>query len=160
MTSWKDRMTSRPAAQLRSGARRGLKRLGLRLWAAPCSAVGLACALPLLALRARAVRRDGVVEVAFARCPAWLQRCLPFVAITLGHVVIATSAAELERLRAHELAHVRQYERWGAAFFIAYAASSLAQWLRGGRPYWDNLFEREARQAEQAATAHPADARA
>ena len=111
-------------------------------------------------LRARAVRRDGVVEVAFARCPAWLQRRLPFVAITLGHVVIATSAEELERLRAHELAHVRQYERWGAAFFVAYAASSLAQWLRGAHPYWDNRFEREARQAEQAGVAHAAGPRA
>ena len=28
------------------------------------------------------------------------------------------------------------------------AADSLLQWLRGGDPYWDNRFEREARQAE------------
>jgi hypothetical protein len=40
---------------------------------------------------------------------------------------------------------VRQYERWGALFFVLYAVSSLCQWLRGRDPYWHNRFEREAR---------------
>jgi hypothetical protein len=40
---------------------------------------------------------------------------------------------------------VRQYERWGLLFYPAYGLSSLWQLLRGRRPYWDNVFEVEAR---------------
>ena len=36
-------------------------------------------------------------------------------------------------------------EIFGVLFFVLYAGSSLAQWLRGGRAYFDNRFEREAR---------------
>ena len=35
--------------------------------------------------------------------------------------------------------------RLGLVFFLAYAASSLWQLLRGRRAYWDNHFEVEAR---------------
>ena len=69
-----------------------------------------------------------------------------FDAITLGHVVIGASPAALARCRAHERVHVRQYERFGVLFFPLYAASSALQWLRGRDPYWDNRFERQARQ--------------
>ena len=41
-----------------------------------------------------------------------LGRC-GFSAMTLGHVVLATSQADLAVLRAHEQVHVGQYERWG-----------------------------------------------
>ena len=62
----------------------------------------------------------------------------PFNAITFGHVVVlATSQTELDRLRAHEQAHVRQYEKWAVFFFVAYPAASLWQLLRCRRPYID-----------------------
>ena len=70
---------------------------------------------------------------------------MPFRAIALGHVVIAVGRIELDAMRAHEQVHVRQCERWGIAFFPAYAASSLWQLLRGRNAYWDNHFEVEAR---------------
>ncbi|MDO8964417.1 MAG: hypothetical protein Q7W30_08015 [Coriobacteriia bacterium] len=44
----------------------------------------------------------------------------------------------------HEHVHVRQYERWGPFFLPAYAISSLVQLARGGDPYRDNRFERQA----------------
>ena len=46
--------------------------------------------------------------------------------------------------RCHEHVHIRQYERWGALFVPAYLAASAWQGLRGGAPYRDNVFEREA----------------
>ena len=126
---------------------RSLLRLWRLLWASPNSLLGLVlCGVSCLA--GGQVRRvDGVLEAALpssARPGAW-RRCLPFAAITLGHVVFAASHRELERLRAHEHVHVRQYERWGPLFVPAYLVSSLVLWLRGRDPYWDNPFEIEAR---------------
>jgi hypothetical protein len=123
-------------------------RLARRFWAAPCSLVGLFFAAPLLLFGAKAAVCDGILEVTWrdpmppgSAVAPWLK----FRAITLGHVVIAVTRAELIRLRAHERVHVRQYERWGIGFFVAYAASSIRQALKGGDPYWDNRFEVEAR---------------
>ncbi|QCB48845.1 hypothetical protein E5678_20285 [Hydrogenophaga sp. PAMC20947] len=116
-------------------------------WASPYSLLGLLlCALGWL-VGARMRRVNGVLEATMpssAGVGGWRQ-CLLFSAITLGHVVIATNDRELERLRAHERVHVRQYERWGPLFVPAYLLSSLALWLRGRDPYWDNPFEVEAR---------------
>jgi hypothetical protein len=65
-------------------------------------------------------------------------------ALTLGHVVIGRDAAALDDTRAHERVHVRQYERWGPLFVPVYfVASGWVAW-RGGHPYLDNPFEREA----------------
>lgn len=117
------------------------------LWAAPCSAVGLAAAVPWLLAGARVRRVDGVLEVAFSGYPLrqrWVHR-LPFSAMTLGHVVLGVSHGELARLRTHEHAHVRQYERWGLLFFPAYGLSSLHQCLCGRGLYWHNHFEVQAR---------------
>ena len=75
----------------------------------------------------------------------WVRR-LPFNAITLGHLIAAVSAAELQRLSRHERAHVAQYERWGLLFFVAYPAASLWQWVHGRRAYFDNGFEVQARE--------------
>jgi hypothetical protein len=44
------------------------------------------------------------------------------VAITLGHVVLATTESALKKTRSHERVHVRQYERWGPFFIPAYLA--------------------------------------
>jgi hypothetical protein len=78
---------------------------------------------------------------------------LPWSAITLGHVIIATTARELERLRPHELVHVRQFERWGLVFFLAYPIASLVALFKGNSPYTENWFERQAFEAER--QAHP-----
>lgn len=75
-------------------------------------------------------------------------RKLPFDAITLGHVVVGTHPDRLQALRAHEHAHVRQFERWGVFLLIAYPLASLCMLLKGRRPYFDNPFEVQAREAE------------
>ena len=113
------------------------------LWAAPCSLLGLLLALPLLLCGARAGRQQGALEIAL--WPDDKVRRLPFAAITFGHVIIGQNRQLLARLRAHEQVHVRQYQRWGVLFLLAYPAASLWLWLRGKRPYRDNPFEVEAR---------------
>lgn len=70
-----------------------------------------------------------------------------FLALALGHVVLARTDAVLEAVRAHELVHVRQAERWGPFFLPAYVCASVSAWAEGGRAYIDNVFEREARTA-------------
>lgn len=117
------------------------------LWAAPCSLAGMLLGMLVVACGGTARRVDGTVEVALALdhrgVPATVARC-PFDAITLGHVIVGQSHEVLAVLRAHERVHVAQYERWGPLFALAYPAASLVAWLRGGCPYRDNRFEREA----------------
>ena len=123
-----------------------------RLWAAPCSLIGLLLGLLLTPLGTRWSVHQGVLEIALAprtqnpvrRRPAWR-----FSAITLGHVVLGQSSQALQQLRRHEHAHVAQYERWGPVFLVAYPLSSLIQWAKGKRPYLDNRFEVQAREAER-----------
>lgn len=116
------------------------------LWASPCSAVGLALALPGLLLGSTPRLVDGTIEFSLAASLRRLGlRRLPFRAITFGHVIIGTSRASLRRLRAHERIHVRQYEQWGVLFFLAYPLSSLFQLPRGRSPYRHNWFEQQAR---------------
>ena len=123
-----------------------------RLWAGPASLIGLAF-VPLARVtggRVRIVR--GVVEVSGGLLAPLLSRgnpWFPIQAITLGHVVLGVSAETLERCRAHELVHVRQYERWGPLFPLLYLASSAAALGRGRGSYADNAFEREAFAAER-----------
>ncbi|MGH8630028.1 MAG: hypothetical protein ACREU7_04580 [Burkholderiales bacterium] len=114
------------------------------LWAAPCSAVGLALAAAVCLAGGSARVVEGVLEVALRARPQPSQ--LPFQAITFGHVVLGTDHEVLARARAHEQVHVRQYERWGLFFFLAYPASSFYQWCRGRHPYWHNGFEVQARE--------------
>lgn len=64
--------------------------------------------------------------------------------MTLGHTILGRSECDLDLCRAHELIHVRQYERWGPAFLPAYLGCSAYLWLRGKNFYRDNPFEREA----------------
>jgi len=120
------------------------------LWAAPATLIGFALAGIACAFGASVRVREGVVEVAggrLARLPVLL-RPFPVIAITFGHVVLGVTHAVLERERAHEHAHVRQYERWGPLFLPLYAASSGLALLGGGKAYRDNAFERQARAAE------------
>ena len=99
--------------------------------------------LPLLpSARLRFVA--GVLEVCGGHLLAAVPRHCPFVAITLGHVVLAASDAAMAELREHERVHVAQYEAWGPLFVPAYLGSSAWQWLCGRDPYRDNHFERSA----------------
>ena len=70
--------------------------------------------------------------------------------MTLGHVVLGCDAVGLESTRVHERVHVEQYERWGLLLLPAYMAASVAAYIRGGDYYFDNRFEREARDVEAA----------
>ena len=115
------------------------------LWALPATCIGILLALPCLLLGASARVVRGTIEVAGV-----FPRKGGFGAITFGHVIIGRDGRCLEGCRAHEHVHVRQYERWGVLFFPAYAAASIVAWLRGGKLYEDNVFEREAREASSA----------
>lgn len=128
-------------------------RVLLYLWAVPVSILG-----GLIALVARGTGGslgivDGVIEAAGGWPARVMRRGFPFSgavsAMTLGHVVIGTSPGALCATRTHERAHVRQFERWGLLLLLAYPLAGVAAWLRGGDPYHDNYFEREARAAEK-----------
>lgn len=127
-----------------------MRRLAAYLWASPVSLAALPLGALALATGGRARWRGGVLEAHGGWLEWLLSRAFPTFpigAITLGHVVLAADAAQLEACRSHELAHVRQYERWGALFPFLYAGSSLLAFARGGHLYEDNVFEREAYRA-------------
>jgi hypothetical protein len=120
------------------------------LWTFPTTAVGL-LALVLAAIAGRGVRFaivEGVLEVHGGPITWFLKNCTPLrggaSAMTLGHVVLGRDELLLDLTRDHERVHVRQAERWGPLFLPAYLLASAAIFLRGGRAYEDNPFEREA----------------
>jgi hypothetical protein len=130
-------------------------RLLLYLWALPVTLLGMLVALVARSSGGVLQRVGGVLEAA-GGWPAWvLRRGFPVsgavAAITLGHVVVGVSLAALASTRAHERAHVRQYERWGLLLLVLYPLAGLLAWVRGGHPYRDNYFERQARAAEEVA---------
>jgi hypothetical protein len=127
-------------------------RLGVRVlkyvWASPGSLIGLLC-VPLAWIGGgRAEVVDGVLEVSGGMLRKILSGHVPVIrycaAMTLGHVVIGQNAELLESTREHERVHVRQYERWGPFFIPVYLLASLIARLRGGHPYLDNPFEKQA----------------
>ena len=124
------------------------------VWAFPNTLLGLVGGTIGLLGGGRARIVDGTLEFQGPLLAWLLDRSIPIVggaaAITLGHVVLARDATKLARCRAHERVHVRQYERWGVLFLPAYGLSSLFALLRGGDPYLDNRFEREAYALERA----------
>jgi hypothetical protein len=122
------------------------------LWASPNTLVGLVFAAAAITA-GRALLVDGVLE-AHGPWLRWiLRRVVPLrggaLAITLGHVVIGRDRRALEATREHERVHVVQYERLGPLFIPAYFAASLWALTRGGHPYFDNAFERQAIDAER-----------
>jgi hypothetical protein len=127
-------------------------RLVLYLWALPVTVLGLLVALLAQVSGGALQRVDGVLEAAGGWPARLLRRGFPFsgavAAITLGHVVVGVSLADLTATRAHERAHVRQFERWGVLMLVLYPLAGVLAGLRGGNPYRDNRFEREARAAE------------
>ncbi len=117
------------------------------LWALPCSLLGAFIGLPLLLLGGSIRRVGRTLEFALYEDSVPRTSRLArahYVAITLGHVIVGVSGGELTRLRDHEHVHVRQYERLGPLFLLAYPASGLLAALRGESPYNANHFEREA----------------
>ena len=127
-------------------------RLLLYLWAFPVTLLGVLVALLARSSGGTLRQVEGVLETA-GGWPAWLlRRGFPFsgavAAVTLGHVVVGVSLSDLAATRAHERAHVRQFERWGVLLLVLYPLAGLLAWARGGHPYRDNLFEREARAAD------------
>ncbi len=124
----------------------------LYLWASPTSLVGLLAFLGCKIGGARAAVIDGVLEVhgpGIRRLLAALPVRFQVQAITLGHVVLGRDRLALERTRVHERAHVEQCQRWGPAFLPAYLLASAFAWAAGGHFYLDNVFERQARAAEE-----------
>jgi len=124
------------------------------VWPLPVTLLGMLAALVARSSGGVVQRVDGVLESAGGWPARVLRRGFPFsgavAAITLGHVVLGVSLDALTATRAHERAHVRQFERWGALMLVLYPLAGLAAWLRGGHPYRDNVFECEARAAESA----------
>lgn len=128
-----------------------LLRLAGYLWAAPCTLAGLVVALAAACLGAKLCLRDGTLQVVGGRLLSAISALptrLRILAFTYGHVIFAVDHPTLETYRAHELVHVRQYERWGPLFPLLYLGSSLVQKLRGRDPYFANRFEREAHAAD------------
>ncbi|HSW13751.1 MAG TPA: hypothetical protein VLI06_12980 [Solimonas sp.] len=125
----------------------------LRLaWPLPWTLAGLLLALPALAGGKLQWRRIGDTH-ALCACGGLTGAALALSwisAITFGHLVLARDDDALERTLAHELAHVRQYERWGLLFPFLYLWASWQAWHAGGRAYYDNRYEVEARRAESA----------
>ena len=122
------------------------------LWPAPITLLAAGAALLAGEAGASLALRDGILEASGGPLGPILRRIYPPMAIgaiTLGHVVLAQDAKSLGRSRQHEQVHVRQYERWGVVFPLAYLVASGWALLSGGDPYRDNRFEREAFAADQ-----------
>jgi hypothetical protein len=117
-----------------------LNRVLKLLWAGPASLIGALFAPFFVSRRVS----SGVLLCEGASWPTrlgWRYR-----AITFGHVVLCVDELD-DDLLAHELVHVRQYERLGALFMPAYLWASATAWLHGGHHYLDNRYEIEARMA-------------
>jgi hypothetical protein len=120
------------------------------LWALPTTTVGL-IVYAISGLLSRGTRGRvvaGVLEVHGGLVSWLLTHCTLLKggasAMTLGHVVLGRDELALDLTRDHERVHVRQCERWGMLFLPAYVLASVIVFLRGGRAYLDNPFEREA----------------
>ena len=128
---------------------RAVGRTLVYLWVLPTTALGLLFLPPALLSRRGGVKVvDGVLELHGGSIEWFLRRCTLLrggaSAMTLGHVVLGRDGRLLDLTRDHERVHVRQCERWGPLFIPAYLLASIFVMLRGGRPYEDNPFEREA----------------
>ena len=116
-------------------------------WAAPNTLLGLAVGMAMLCLGGQLRFVAGVAEFYggwLGRIVARAPKSVSFGAMTLGHTIVGIDQATLCALRAHEHAHVRQYEQWGLFFLPAYVLSSLWQVLNGRSAHASNLFERQA----------------
>jgi len=117
------------------------------VWALPYTLLGLTIGVLGLATGGRARCRGRVVEF-YEGGVKWFVQRLPqgefTLAMTLGHTILGQTEAALDIAYEHEMAHVRQYERWGPLMGPAYLFASLYMHLTGRHAYRDNPFEREA----------------
>lgn len=123
----------------------GLFQCAVVVWAAPATTLGMLLGVAAMASGGAARRRGCVVEVHGGLAKKFLET-FPGepIAMTLGHTVIGRTEAALDITRAHELVHVRQYERWGPLMIPAYLTCSLWLWLTRRDPYRDNPYEKQA----------------
>ena len=127
---------------------RGLRQVFAWVWASPYTLLGLGCGVLFLLTGSKLQWRRGVAEF-YGGSVQRLLRMAPIspegaLAMTIGHTIFGQTEEALDLARDHEHVHVRQFERWGPFMGPAYFLGSLWSWLRGGRPYRDNPFEREA----------------
>lgn len=122
------------------------------VWALPNTLIGFVFVPAALGRRGGMQVVDGVLELHGPVIATILRHAIPLnggaAAITFGHIVAGCSAEMLEMTRRHEHAHVRQFERWGPAFLLAYIVAGAWSFMRGSGAYEGNYFEREARKAE------------
>jgi drug/metabolite transporter (DMT)-like permease len=120
------------------------------LWASPATLVAMAVFLPLAWVGGGNARWvSGVLEIHGGGVRLFLSRLIPIrggaTAMTLGHVVIGRDREGLDRTRAHERVHVRQYELLGPLMVPVYLVLSAVLWIRGKHYYIDHPFELAAR---------------
>lgn len=118
------------------------------IWAFPLTLFGILPGLAVWLARGHLHYVQGALEIHGPLATRVLS--LPFinfVAVTIGHIIIGRDEVCCSHARAHEHTHVRQGERWGVFFPFAYCGAGIVQRLRGKHFYWDNPFEREAREA-------------
>jgi len=73
-----------------------------------------------------------------------------WLAITIGNRIFAWRPLDAPEL-AHEVEHVRQWQRYGLLLIPRYLRASWRARRNGGRGYLDNRFEVVARAAAEAA---------
>jgi hypothetical protein len=122
------------------------------VWAGPNTLIGLIFVPVVWLSRGGAQVVDGVLELYGGALAPLLRHVVPLdggaAAITFGHVVLARDRRALTLTRAHERAHVRQYELWGPFFIPAYILASLWAAVKGKGAYHGNAFEEQARRLE------------
>ena len=84
--------------------------------------------------------------VPFLRDPAGRILLPNWLAITIGHDIFSWRPLDPAEL-AHEVEHVRQWQRFGLSYIPRYFRSSWHARRGGGKWYWDNAFEVAARAA-------------
>jgi hypothetical protein len=91
------------------------------------------------------------------RVERWFRiHLMPVRAQTVGNYIFARETVSPSIL-AHECEHIRQWDRFGPLFPVAYLGSSALAFVRGRRPYWDNYFEAAARARSQRETGETRD---
>lgn len=118
------------------------------IWALPATILGLIL-IPFALIQGGSVNVvDGVIEAHGGIITRILKKGIPMLgqaaALTLGHVVLGCDAQCLSKSRKHERVHIKQYEVWGPFFIPCYLIASFFIYIKGGDPYGDNPFEKEA----------------
>jgi hypothetical protein len=119
------------------------------LWPLPFSLLAALALILVVPLSVSFARRDGALQAYGPGAALLLRIVVPWMAasgLTIGHVLIYRNQADARTLHAHEIVHVRQWERWGLLFPLAYGVASVRAAMAGGHYYRDNVFEVEARQ--------------